>query len=102
MEVGCCDECKKYLYATDNFYIINVKMFIATSVLREDCIEICQINLIINNVEFTNMFDKNRGNIYLCQHLWTMTFTHKYPWTANEKAPAMESYSNIKVISKKP
>ena len=33
----------------------------------------------------------------------TMTFTHKYPWTANEKAPALESYSNPeKFVSKIP
>lgn len=100
--VGCCDECKKYLYATDNFYIMkNVpKCSLRLQFCSEDCIEICRSKFdYLNNVEFTNMFDEeSRQHISMSSFMNIMTFTHKYPWTANEKVPAL--WNHIQTLKK--
>ena len=91
--VGTCDECHKCLYATDNFYQMkNVpKCSLRLQYCSENCIELSRNKFdYLKNVEFTNIIDEeSRQYISMAAFMDTMTFTHKYPWTANEKAPAL-------------
>lgn len=91
--VGTCDECQKYLYAANNFYQMkNVhQCALRLQFCSENCIESCKSKFdYLNNIEFTNDIDEeSRQYISLSSFMDIMTFTHKYPWTANEKTPAL-------------
>lgn len=89
--VGCCDECRKYLYASDIYYQMKG---VPTALRLQYCSEECLQNSrskydYLRNINFSKELDKSQQVIKTSSFMNTAYFMQKYPWTLKETPPAI-------------
>ena len=91
--VGACDECVKYLYASNIFYQMKgvPRCSLRLQYCGDDCLKIARSKYdYLNTIEFTQDLDEeSRQTVSKISFMETRSFMLKYPWTLKEKPPAL-------------